>query len=66
MGYICVKKKQRGNVTHIALFIRESGVGTERILLSVIKRRDDKELKKRTVYFKKNYSQAQTCIKTLT
>lgn len=32
MEYICVRKKQRRNVVHIALFIRENSVGTERML----------------------------------
>lgn len=53
MEYICVRKKQRRNVVHIALFIRENSVGTERMLQSFIKRKGDKKNEKReTVYLK--------------
>lgn len=53
MEYICVRKKQRRNVVHIALFIRENSVGTERMLQSFIKRKGDKKKENReTVYLK--------------
>lgn len=53
MEYICVRKKQRRNVVHIALFIGENSVGTERMLQSFIKRKGDKKNEKReTVYLK--------------
>lgn len=54
MEYICVRKKQRRNVVHIALFIRENSVGTERMLQSFIKRKGDKKKneKRETVYLK--------------
>lgn len=53
MEYICVRKKQRRNVVHIALFIRENSVGTERMLQSFIKRKGGKKKEKReTVYLK--------------
>lgn len=54
MEYICVGKKQRRNVVHIALFIRENSVGTERMLQSFIKRKGDKKKKenRETVYLK--------------
>lgn len=50
MEYICVRKKQRRNVVHIALFIREKSVGTERMLLSFIKRKGDKKMKKERLF----------------